>query len=77
MVANGQIEIETGVPLPLDSKSGPATKYPWAKLEVGESFFVAVPPRHFASMVVHASRTHSRKFIQRQVDGGIRVWRVA
>jgi hypothetical protein len=77
MVANGQIEIETGIPLPLGRKYGPVSKYPWAQLEVGESFFVADPPSHFATMVSHASRIHSRKFIQRQVDGGIRVWRVA
>ena len=70
------IEIETGLPLP-SPKRGFPSKYPWDKLEVGQSFFVSDPSRHFPSTISVEGRKRGRKFSQRAMDGGIRVWRIA
>jgi hypothetical protein len=71
-------KIETGIAIPerLGSR-GASPKYPWATMDVGQSFFVPNPPKHFASMVTHAGRLHSRSFSYRTMDDGIRVWRTA
>lgn len=77
--------IETGVPIPKVSKPT-RVKYPWADMEIGNSFLVECEPDEAtarrASVVSSASawaRRHApgRKFSVRSVDGGIRVWRTA
>lgn len=56
--------------------NGRREKYPWSKLEVGESFFVeGVALRSMSSTASHAGRRNKKKFIARVVDGGVRVWR--
>ncbi len=51
-------------------------KYPWAELEVGQSFFVEGGLlRSMSSTASHAGRRSGRKFIVRTADGGVRVWR--
>jgi hypothetical protein len=71
-----QFPIEKGVPVPL-AKGGSA-KYPWADLEVGDSFFVPNASVAFYSQVGKARKLYSpSKFAARKVKGGIRVWRTA
>lgn len=71
------IQIDKDVPFP-GAPTKRAPKYPWATMEVGESFLVTAPPKYFQSMVGHAGRLHKgRKFACRSIDGGIRVWRIA
>lgn len=56
--------------------NGRREKYPWSKLEVGQSFFVeGVALRSMSSTASHAGRRNGKKFIARVVDGGVRVWR--
>ncbi len=70
------IQVETNVPVPTRPGGGNA-KYPWSDLGVGDSFFVAFPPKYFASTVSTEARKRGVKFIQRAIDGGVRIWRIA
>jgi hypothetical protein len=71
-------KIETGIPMPhRNAGPGATPKYPWASMEIGQSFFVSNPPKYFQSMVGHAGRLHKRKFTYRKMEDGVRVWRVA
>ena len=57
-------------------KKGKAFKYPFHKLEVGESFFVEnLQSRNLGGSVTYASKVLNRKFITRTMEGGVRVWR--
>ena len=70
------IKIDKNVPIPPDRLSR-GRKYPWDELEVGDSFFVE--GKKFEPLRVSAAqigKAKARKFIARQVDGGVRVWRV-
>lgn len=73
------IKIEKGVAL-----IGPRRKYPFEKMEVGDSFFVPnVPSRSlrkdYARITAAVSGAHKmfrdQRFATRRVDGGVRVWR--
>lgn len=68
--------IEDNVPLPPLTKGHPP-KYPFRDLLVGQSFFV--PQGDRKTLAVLASRNGkslNATFTVRQIDGGIRVWRV-
>ena len=76
----GSPEIDKGVPMP----SGHAL-YPWAEMEVGDSFFIDGPKA--SERLQRASGEWRRKhasgkmcglrFTVRQEIGGARVWRTA
>lgn len=68
--------IEDGVPLPLSGTRGRPRIYPWDELEIGQSFFV---PNKTSSefTTTGGQRRRGWKFKIRNVDGGLRVWRVA
>ena len=68
------IAIEKGVPIPVGRRS----KYPWRDMEVGDSFFV----RGKTSATLNGARVNAQngtrfKFKLKNVEGGVRVWRVA
>lgn len=72
------IPVERQVPLP-DPSTG--TKYPWAEMQVGDSFFV--PDRrspNMSSTAGAAGRRLGRRFTVRAVQEkgrrGVRVWRL-
>ena len=81
------ITIDIGIPLPEDRRSN--TKYPFGNMEVGDSFFVALPTGDIAERLKNrlsqASRTFGkkqdpeRKYILRtrleNEISGVRVWR--
>ena len=70
-------EIETGIPKP-KCNTGPEQKYPFDKLEVGQSFFVPdIRASQFAGRKSYWEKATGRKFSTRSVDGGVRVWRDA
>ena len=71
-----EIKIDDGIPLPKRPGGGRIAKYPWDRLEVGQSFFVPTPPKYLASMASAAGKKRGRRFSSRTVDGGVRVWRV-
>ena len=51
-------------------------KYPFANMQVGDSFFVpGKKSKNMAGSVANAARTRNAKYATRAVDGGVRVWR--
>lgn len=50
------------------------TKYPWTKMEVGDSFFI---PKLTISLGATNERYKPKKFIARKDGEGYRVWRIA
>ena len=69
------IEVSDKYPLP---QGDGVTKYPWAVLEVGDSFFVPGIGNgsSLGSSRATASRKYGHTYTIRKVEGGIRVWRV-
>lgn len=69
-----EIKIDKGIPTP---EIRGDLRYPWAKLEVGESFFAEM---RLTNQAAHAARAYGRKFACRTVieNGvkGTRVWRI-
>jgi hypothetical protein len=62
----------------------PRTIYPFAELEVNQSFLIDClneerleVGKRARSAAYNFGRRHGSKFIARVVDGGVRVWRVA
>lgn len=78
------VEIEKGVPVPVEEKpfagfARSKSKYPFAEMEVGDSVFYEGESnggKVHASMVKSGQR-HGRVFTSRKVDGGLRIWRIA
>lgn len=71
------IEIEKGVPIP---DSAQRSRYPFAQMEVGDSFFA---PGRTTKQMQNAASTHRKKgkkfrAMKEFVDGveGTRIWRV-
>ena len=69
-----EFKIEKGIEIPKKKGAGRPDKYPWAAMEVGDSFMVAntknapSPPRKQLDA--------GKVFTRRVVEGGHRVWRV-
>lgn len=72
-------EIEKGIAIPKVASGGGSTKYPWADMEIGDSFFVQHPASKNVKAATHAhnQRYPNSRFKSRSVDGGVRIWRVA
>lgn len=84
-------EIEKDVPIP-ETRQGRGSKYPFAEMEVGDSFLVepeedpnlgVVDEEEYAKVRGRVSnvaykygKDHDKKFTVRQTDEGVRVWRV-
>lgn len=70
-------EIEKGIPLP-----GLNTKYPFEKMEVGDSFFIENPIKdnrgNPLSLSGQANQRYGgkKRFAQRKEGSGIRIWRI-
>lgn len=75
-------KIEKGIPIP-PSKGGAGrpTLYPFAKMEVGDSFTIESARKQQGRMCAIASdygKRHGMRFTVRTIgDGMLRVWRVA
>ena len=70
-------KIEKKLPIPKANHTG-AKKYPWREMAVGDSFFVPTPVKT-ATMRGQASMWGIKlkgRFTVRDVEGGVRVWRV-
>lgn len=76
-------EIEKGVPIPELTRRGKSgSKYPFAKMEVGDSFFIdtessEITFKGFRPTVYRYAKILNCKFTIRKVDGRFRVWRKA
>lgn len=77
-----KIEIMTDVPIPPKRLRGrpPGSKYPFDRLQVGESFHISISKVKPASMVSITSRQNKalapKKFTTRTTARGTTVWRV-
>jgi len=73
-----KFEVEKDIEIPA-KRHGPS-KYPWAEMEVGDSFFVEGPaPKTQRCLAVCAGgqrRRHGTRFTTRQCENGVRVWRI-
>ena len=68
-------EIQSGLPVPNRRMKEP--KYPFYKMEVGDSF--AYPPNMHVSIYAYASnfkKNTTKKFAFRQIGDECRVWRI-
>ena len=72
------ISIDEKVPFPVRKRKGAPLKYPWRELPVGGSFFVKDGKLlSFRSMCGVRGRIDGNTYRCREVEGGIRVWRMA
>jgi len=74
-------QLETGFPIPprLSFGAKRGSKYPFAIMEVGDSFAVPsdVKPQTVRSAIGAFNKTNKiTKFAVREMDGGTRVWRI-
>ena len=76
-----QYEIKKGVPLPVTTRAGGVSVWPWPHMEVGDSVDITGEPvfLKIAQSRVHAyARSAEKTFTTRKFDAGVlRVWRVA
>lgn len=74
----GGIKIESNIPIPGRVGIGRTSPYPWAQLEVGESFFI---PQKAVASIGGSKKWFElkllRKFARRAENGGVRVWRIS
>lgn len=75
-----KIKVERGVPAP--TRSTARAKYPFASMEVGDSFFIkSERPTHERGRVSAAAcayaKKHEVKFSTKVFDTGVRTWRIA
>lgn len=72
------ISIEQNVPLPVNLRNLNNLKYPWADMQIGDSFFVpGITSAPIQSAKTYAQRKFGRVFTARSVKDGVRVWRIA
>lgn len=81
-------EIEKNIPIPTDRHRGGRGKpiYPFAKMEVGDSFFVPLPegavPNKFRTRIYLGARRHKEvhnpdfQITVKAYPGGFRCWRL-
>jgi len=66
-----EVTIEKGIEVPKPYRSG---RYPWGKMDVGDSFLIE--GKEALGSVYNANKSHKPKhFIARKTDAGVRVWR--
>ena len=72
-----EFEVENGIPVSRQIRPPYGSKYPFAGLKPGQSFFVpggrAAP---IASAASEAGVRTDHRYTVRTVDGGVRVWRL-
>ncbi len=73
------IAVDHDVPLPKHFR-GPIPKYPWRKMEVGDSFFVPEPQSRVCAAAQSYEKTHGTKYRTAKITEngvyGVRVWRL-
>ena len=78
-MSESEFIIEKGMPVPLRSNAVP--KYPFADLEVGDSFIAPPITKRILSNAAHRyKRKHKSEgwnFVCRTLQDGCRIWRIA
>ena len=73
-------EVESDITIP--PHRGRPTLYPWANMNVGDSFFVPDVPGRKRNRGISAANNRAfdpkikEKYATRSVEGGVRIWRV-
>ena len=69
--------IEKNVPMPA-TRQGRRTRYPFGKMEIGDSILVeSVPRKAIQSAASYFGRRRKWQFITKKEGDGARVWRIA
>lgn len=77
-----EIQIESGIAAPNDGLGqlrGREPKYPFQKMNVGDSFVLDQQSNHASARVCaiqYAARS-GKRFATRTIDNGLRIWRIA
>jgi hypothetical protein len=76
-----ELPVEHGIPIP--PRGDFKRRYPFKRMHVGDSFFVPCEPfeledrwNSLTSCIRNATVKTGFKFATRQVEGGLRVWRI-
>lgn len=79
-IASDPYPIATDIPIPRrPGKQGRVVTFPWARLEVGHSFFVPGEKSYKTGNFWckwAMKEWPTKRFIYRKVEGGVRIWRV-
>lgn len=67
------MKIEKGVPMPKNKR---ATKYPFAEMEVGDSFYVEPDNGSIHAAASWYGKRNNKKFATRKEGEGRRIWRI-
>ena len=70
------MKIDRDIGLP-SIRSTRRSKYPWASMKPGDSFFVPHGRiNNLCKLAARRAKIDGRLYTSRQVEGGVRVWRV-
>lgn len=71
-----EIIIDKNIPIPYKHYLG-GSKYPFHKLEVGDSFLLpdSIGAKAFRTSATQYGKRHNMKFLTRKVENGVRIWR--
>jgi len=72
------MEIEKGIPI-FDGRpraNAQRIKYPWADLEVGDSFFAEINTNALRTNSLYHAKKLNKEFVIRKDGNGSRAWRV-
>ena len=75
-----EIKIDSDIPIDANYTNGRPEKYPWRKMDIGDSFFVSsdmMSPKRVSTYAWEAGLRTGRKFACRRQEDGIRIWRIS
>ena len=75
-----EFKVERGIAMPVISNGKKAAVvYPYDKMEVGDSFLVKTDKKHMINTMCTKNKVWGEKlgmkYVARNVEGGVRVWR--
>jgi hypothetical protein len=73
--SRAMFKIDKGLKMPEPPAEGRRTKYPWERLEVGDSFEINAPLQVARTHARQASARYGKQFDAQAYKGKVRVWR--
>jgi len=70
------MKVDKHIPIPSGVWKGRPRKYPFNKMEVGDSFFTKNPRANVAAAARMHGRRHGVKFASKVTKKGCRIWRI-
>ncbi len=72
------IKVEKNIRIPETSAKGRPSIYPFATMDVGDSFFLdGKAVASISPVAASHGQKYGKKFTCRTVEGGVRVWRIS